>query len=93
MSERKTIRETQDLLDILWAVTTCRAPVDELIDRLHTLREKGWYNITHDIDYNFYIHRDRPETEEEYNAHITQQQQAKEARRKQWEELNREFKA
>ena len=72
--------------------------LDSLISALQTLKEKGWEKIDYEYHYGYdgeekvyYVCRTRLETDEEYAKRMKIEENNKEYRRKQYEQLRKEF--
>ena len=72
--------------------------IDNMISQLQDWKNEGWEGLEVDYFYentSYHLHKDRLETDEEYNLRMFQEQRAKERaeaqRRKQYEQLKREF--
>lgn len=68
--------------------------IDDIISTLQKCKEDGWEGI--DYDYydggrEYYVYRTRIETDEEYEKRVGVEEQWKENRRKQYEQLKKEF--
>ena len=72
--------------------------IDDMISQLQDWKNEGWEGLDSDYVYDvncYKLYRNRLETDEEYKIRMFQEQRAKERaeaqRRKQYEELKREF--
>lgn len=69
--------------------------IDKIISSLQKCKEKGWEGITYEYDRDnqieYYVYKERLETDEEYNLRMEEEQFLKEYRRKQYETLKKEF--
>ena len=69
--------------------------IDNIISYLQESKEKGWEGIDYECDYDntkqYYLYKTRLETDEEYNLRMSEEQSWKEYRRKQYEQLKKEF--
>ena len=69
--------------------------IDNIISSLQRYKEQGWEGITYEYDYDnekeYYVYKERFETDEEYNLRMEEEQFLKEYRRKQYETLKKEF--
>ena len=68
--------------------------LDSLISALQTLKEKGWEEIDYEYygeEKEYYVYRTRLETDEEYTKRMKIEEKNKAYRRKQYEQLRKEF--
>ncbi len=69
--------------------------IDSIISYLQKCKEKGWESIDYEYDYDnqkeYYLYKERLENDEEYNLRMSEEQSWKEYRRKQYEQLKKEF--
>lgn len=87
------IRETQKIYSSEFG-----GKIDYIISQLQTWKEEGWEGIDVDHYYedtNFELYKHRLETDEEYERRTNDfqkiEQKLKESRRKQYEQLKKEF--
>lgn len=74
----------------------CSGSIDSLISTLQILKEKGWEKIDYEYEYydggrEYYAYRTRFETDEEYAKRMGLEADSKNQRRKQYEQLRKEF--
>lgn len=74
----------------------CSGSIDSVISVLQTLKEKGWEKIDYEYEYydggkEYYVYRTRLETDEEYAKRMGLEADRKNQRRKQYEQLRKEF--
>ena len=90
---KKQIRETKriDLSDL-------EGKIDDMISQLQDWKNDGWEGLEIYYDYDntsYHLYKDRLETDEEYNHRMSNEKLMKERaeaqRRKQYEQLKREF--
>ena len=88
-TERKKIKEKENYWGGFYG------SIDVIISDLQKCKEKGWEGIDYEYDYanekEYYVYKERFETDEEYNLRMEEEQFLKEYRRKQYEQLKREF--
>lgn len=89
MKDKIKKKETHSLDDDFFEGT-----FDKIIESLEYYRQKGWDGI--EVNYNYEstgyrLYKERLETDEEYNERKSKDSRAKEARRKKYEELKKEF--
>ena len=75
--------------------------IDDIIKILENYKKDGWEEIYYSVSYecfDFYLHRTRLETDDEYNARMEElkkqqikEEKGKEKRRRLYEELKNEF--
>jgi hypothetical protein len=69
--------------------------IDKIISDLQKCKEEGWEGIDYEYDYDnqkeYYLYKERLETDEEYNLRMSEEKSWKEYRRKQYEQLKKEF--
>ena len=69
--------------------------IDNIISSLQRYKEQGWEGITYEYDYDnkkeYYVYKERFETDEEYNLRMSEEKSWKEYRLKQYETLKKEF--
>lgn len=68
--------------------------IDSVISMLQKAKVEGWTDIYCDYSYNtvsYNFCKRRIETDKEYNARILEEETSKEYRRKQYEDLKKEF--
>lgn len=88
----KTITETLDVSDLKWTT------LDNLIQELKDYRDQGWvkwdveaYEYYGDTSIRIELSKQRLETEEGVAARLKREDYCKEMRRKQYENLKKEF--
>jgi hypothetical protein len=89
-TERIKIREKADLC----CYGSLDGPIDRIIKTLQHIKEKGWEGIDYDYyqgEREYYVYRTRLETDDEYKVRIERENQQKEYRRMQYEDLKKEF--
>ncbi len=88
-TERKKIKEKE----LCWF--DFYGKLDSIISYLQKCKEKGWESIDYEYDYDnqkeYYLYKERLENDEEYNLRMSEEQSWKEYRRKQYEQLKKEF--
>ena len=89
--ERREIRKNGYSLDF-------EGPLDDIINILLKAKEEGWNGIEQKYyrgDREYIVYQSRLETDEEYNSRIEKiqkmEERAKEERRKEYEQLKKEF--
>lgn len=87
------IRETQEIFS-----SELDGKIDDIISQLETWKEEGWEGIDVDHYYentSYQLYKHRLETDEEYEVRTNDlqkmEQRLKESRRKQYEQLKKEF--
>ena len=68
--------------------------IDNVISMLQEYKTEGWTDIVCEYHGDYkeqYVSRQRLETDKEYNARIKLEEKFKETRRKQYEDLKKEF--
>lgn len=90
---KKQIRKTKTIY-----LSEFEGKIDDMISQLQDWKNEGWEGLDsdYDCDVKYYeLYKHRLETDEEYNLRMFQEQRAKEhaeaQRRKQYEELRKEF--
>ena len=87
-AERITIKERKDFY--LFA-----GKIDDIISTLQKCKEDGWEGIDYDYNYDnqreYYVYKTRLENDEEYEKRMELEEQRKENRRIQYEQLKKEF--
>ncbi len=91
-AERITIKESKDFC----YYGEFYGSIDKIISTLQRCKEQGWEGIDYDYDYgnggkDYYVYKTRLENDEEYEKRVKQEEQQKENRRKQYEQLKKEF--
>jgi hypothetical protein len=89
-TERITIKEKKDFY---W-YGEFDGSIDKLIFILQKCKEEGWEYIDYDYsggEKEYYLYKTRLETDEEYEKRMKHEEQQKENRRKQFEQLKKEF--
>ena len=96
MTDRKQVSEYSTIINGMYDLKD----IGDLIHELKTLRsqgyskvelEKEWYPYDHDPTMILRAVKHRKEDSEEYNKRIEQENQQKEARKAQYEQLRKEF--
>jgi septal ring factor EnvC (AmiA/AmiB activator) len=96
MTDRKQVSEYSTIISGMY----CSENIEQLIHKLKTLRsqgysivelEKEWYPYDHEATIILRAVKHRKENNEEYNKRIEQENQQKEARKAQYEQLRKEF--
>lgn len=73
---------------------TLETNLEDVIDSLKYYQSQGWkgLEIIHYGDYvGFELYKERPETDDEYNRRLESEKFYKEVRRRNYEELKKEF--
>lgn len=90
---KKQIRETETIY-----FSDLEGTFEEVMTKLQNWKNEGWEGLECNYHYEgtyYVLYRNRLETDEEYNLRMFQEQRAKERaeakRRKQYEQLKREF--
>jgi hypothetical protein len=69
--------------------------LEDIISSLQAELDAGWAGLESEYDYDnqkeYYLYKERLETDEEYNLRMSEEQSWKEHRRKQYEQLKKEF--
>lgn len=90
-TERITTKEKKDFH---W-YGSFETKIDSIISSLQRCKEDGWEGIDYDYDYDgkkeYYLYRNRIETDEEYEKRMKEEELQKEYRRMQFEQLKKEF--
>lgn len=86
---KKTIKDTLSV-----SLSELEGNLDDVISQLQTWKEEGWEGL--DVDYyyestTYNLYKSRLETDAEYQRRIQQEEHYKENRRKQYEQLKKEF--
>jgi hypothetical protein len=88
-TERKKIKEKE----LCWF--DFYGKIDSIISDLQRCKKEGWEGIDYEYDYDnqieYYVYKERLETDEEYNLRMSEEKFWKEYRRKQYETLKKEF--
>lgn len=88
-TERKKIKDKE----YYWG--NFYGPIDEIISNLQKCKEQGWDGLQYEYDgdnqIDYYVYKERLETDEEYNLRMSEEQSWKEYRRRQYEQLKKEF--
>ncbi len=88
-TERKKIKEKEHY----WGGFD--GSIDVIISNLQKRKEQGWEGITYEYGYDnekeYYVYKTRLETDEEYNLRMSEEKSWKEYRRRQYEQLKKEF--
>lgn len=96
MTDRKQVSEYSTIIEGMYDVKK----IEQLIHDLKTLRSQGyseveldkkWYPYDHDPTIVLQAVKYRKENNEEYNKRMEQENQQKEARKAQYEQLRKEF--
>lgn len=90
---KKQIRETKTI-----HLSELEGTLEEVMSKIQDWKNEGWEGLECDYQYEstyYELYKNRLETDEEYNLRMFQEQRAKERaeaqRRKQYEQLKREF--
>ena len=85
--------ERKKILEKSWSIDF-EGSIDEAISMLLNKKQEGWTDIgtKYTRDYvEYFCYKYRPETDDEYNARLKAIEDQKNNRRKQYEELKKEF--
>lgn len=89
MMTKKQIKETKKIF-----LSEFEGKIDDMISQLQEWKNEGWEGLDSDCRYDltFYeLYKHRLETDQEYRMRMYQEELYKENRRKQYEELKKEF--
>ena len=88
-SEKLMVKETLSL-----DKRTLESNLQDVIDSLKYFQSQGWEGLQsyyYDEFMGFELYKERPETDNEYQIRLESEQFCKEARRRKYEELKKEF--